>query len=215
MSKCQGVPHNAGTCPGAKPTRDQHVQTEESTPHEEACPPRQAGSPESCSHQDLTHRRGWRHEYQVVHGRIVDWSPDGSETENDGYLSNLLRPSDSRTSTSDLLKHSQLPSNLADQPKRLVAQSLPVMQPRPPGEAFSVFSDFSQMQRLLHAMPVNARNLHDCNCKSSRVSYRSPDLFLAPAGLYGENPQSGCSGHPAGQKEGVQLKSSRSITSIK
>lgn len=117
-----------------KPTRDQHVQTDKSAPHEEDSQSRQTGSPGSSSHQDTAHRRGWRHEYRVVHGRIVDGSPENSDTENDGHLSNLPEPSGSPTCSSDHLGPSHLPSKLTGRPWGLMTQSMPAIRPRPPGE---------------------------------------------------------------------------------
>lgn len=146
--------------------RDQHVQTDESISHEDDCQSRQAGLPASSSHQDLAHRRGWRHEYQVVHGRIVDWSPDDHETENDGHLSNL--PSGRHTSLSDMsdqLRHSHLPPKLSAHPQGLMTQSLPAIRPRPPGELGFIYKTSHTCNPI--GCSVHALQGRVCSCKIS------------------------------------------------
>ncbi|KAK9834452.1 hypothetical protein WJX74_002075 [Apatococcus lobatus] len=140
---------------GAQTTRDQCIQTDEPKASVES--PLQTGLTESHPCQQHPHKPGWRHEYQVVHGRIVDSPTDSSETGNDGHLSNPSEPSRCNQHQHGRLNQTALPLQSTGSADLLVTQSLPAFQPKPSG------------------VPMQSSAKRPCSLKSLQLSSHTQD----------------------------------------
>ncbi|KAK9868429.1 hypothetical protein WJX84_002565 [Apatococcus fuscideae] len=122
---------------------DEAVQTDDfaaaAEQHSGGLPSQEPSSPRHL------HRPGWRHEYLVEHGRIIDSPQDGSEAdaENEGSLSNLQQQQQQNSH-----KGSQADGRV-QAAKDIVTRSLPSALPRPPSMPAKPFTRRPSVLRTL------------------------------------------------------------------